>query len=324
MSRSCAWGAVGGRPTEWANALGARRLCLFAPGSAKRPGVISRYLSGAVATGRHLRRHRPGVVIVTNPPVIAGLITYAWAKSIGAAVVLDSHPGVFGAQGDAVAARLQFLHRWLVRRSEFSLVAAPEWSDIVAGWGGDAVVVHEAPNLDEPSEPKRRGRLGILFVGRFAPDEPVDLVIAAAAEVPDVDVTITGDLERCPRTWVSGAPPNVGFCGFLDPPDFRRAMEDTDVVVCLSTEPASVMRAAYEAVYAERPLITSDWAGTRALFPTALAVEHRVTSLVRAFKAADADFEALSRTTESARRRQIARYESQRQTLVERLSTLLR
>jgi len=318
-----AWGAVGGRPVEWADALGAGCLCLYPPASTTRPGAVRRYLTGTVATGRFVRKQRPRVVIVTNPPVVAGLVTYGWAKSIGARLVLDSHPGAFGAQGDAVAARLQFVHRWLVRRSEFSLVASPEWADIVAGWGGDAEVVHEAPNRDEPTEPKRAGRLRILFVGRFAPDEPFDLVLRAAAEVPDVDVTITGDLDRCPPELVAGAPPNVDFCGFLDPSEYRRALENTDVVMCLSSEPASVMRAAYEAIYARRPLITSGWASNRELFASAVAVEHRVASLVGALKYADANFEALCGLTESARVAQMARYEAQRHKLVERLRALV-
>jgi glycosyltransferase involved in cell wall biosynthesis len=318
-----AWGAVGGRPAELAHALGADVLCLFPPGPARRPSAPLRYLQCALETGRYVRRHRPRVIVVTNPPVIAGLITYAWGKSVGATLVLDSHPGGFGAQGDRVAARLQVVHRWLVRRAAFSLVAAPRWADVLRSWGGVSEVVHEAPGDDTPTEPARRGRLRILFVGRFAPDEPVDLVVAAAGQVPSCDVSITGDLDRCPDALRSGAPPNVRFVGFLDADDYRAAVDESDVVVCLTTEPGSVMRAAYEAVYACRPLIISGWPLARELFPFALPVEHQVAALGHAFRDADAHYDELAAQTEAARELQLARFDAQRLAVARRLSGLV-
>ena len=43
-------------------------------------------------------------------------------------------------------------------------------------------------------------------------------------------------------------------------------------MVALTTEPTSVMRAAYEAVYARRGLVVSDWPTLREVFPLA---QHR-------------------------------------------------
>jgi glycosyltransferase involved in cell wall biosynthesis len=258
--------------------------------------------------------------VVTNPPIIAALISYGWARTVSASVVLDTHPGGFGAQGDRVAARLQPLHRWLVRRADFSLVAAPQWGDVIRSWGGEAEVVHEAPGASLPVAPRRRGRLRILYVGRFAPDEPVAFVVAAARQVPSCDVVVTGDLDRCPAHLKAVAPTNVRFVGFLDTADYQAALTDSDVVVCLTTEPGSVMRAAYEAVYARRPLIISGWPMARALFPYALHVEHRAAALREAFRSADARYDELAGRTEAARDLQIARFDEQRRALVGRLS----
>jgi len=269
-----AWGAVGGRSAELADALGAKFFCLFPPSSRRRPHALIRYAIGAVRTGNYLLRHRPFAVVVTNPPIIAGLITYGWAKLIGATIVLDSHPGGFGAQGDRVAARLQSLHKWLVRRAAFSMVCSAKWGEIVNAWGGEAEIVHEAPGDWSCSAPERNGPLRVLYVGRFAGDEPVEVVIAAAALVPEIEIVITGDVARCPPSLLRAAPSNVEFVGFLDAPGYRDAVTEADVVLCLTTEPGSVMRSACEAVYACRPLIVSGWPVASEVFPYALQTEN--------------------------------------------------
>jgi hypothetical protein len=59
---------------------------------------------------------------------------------------------------------------------------------------------------------------------------------------------------------VSGiARANVRFVGFLDSSGYRGVVTEADAVLCPTTEPGSVMRSAYEAVYACRTLIVSGW-----------------------------------------------------------------
>ena len=95
---------------------------------------------------------------------------------------------------------------------------------------------------------------------------------------------MTGDLRRLPESIRATAPPNVKFIGFLEGEHFTQAIANADVVLTLSTEPTSVMRAAYEAVYAGRPLVLSDWPVLREYFPFAVHAENTpegVTAAVR-------------------------------------------
>jgi glycosyltransferase involved in cell wall biosynthesis len=314
------WGAVEGRPAELAAAIGADFICLYPMRSGRRPPVLVRYLVSAARTGRYLRRHRPRTVVVTNPPIIAALVTYGWARSIGARVVLDSHPGGFGAQGDRTAARLQRFHRWLVPRTALSLVATSEWGDIVRTWGGEAEVVHEAPGSWSTAPPQRHERLRVLFVGRFASDEPFEDVVRAAALAPSCDILLTGDPKRCPEALIQAAPPNVHFIGFLDSDEYQAAVAEADVVICLTTEPGSVMRAAYEAVYARRPLIISGWPIAHDLFPYAIHVDNGASELARAIDIADERFDELASRTEAARELQLNRFDAQRLMLLQRVA----
>jgi Glycosyl transferase 4-like domain len=317
-----AWGAVAGRSKEIAQAVGGEAKCFFAPGSGRRPPVLVRYVLASLATVAYLLRRRPKVVVVTNPPIFAALVAYCCARLIGAAVVVDSHPGGFGVQGDRVAARLQAVHRWMIRRSALVLVTGETWADQVRAWGGTAAIVHEAPGDWNCPAPIRHDRLRVLFAARFAADEDPEAVVGAARQLPDCDFTLTGDVERCPVAVRESAPENVTFVGFLDATDYRAAVVASDVVLSLSTEPTSVMRAAYEAVYARRPLVVSDWPIDRELFPFALHAANDQAGLTAAIRSLAADYGRYAASLEAARELQLERWDAQHRALVEAIDRL--
>ena len=163
----------------------------------------------------------------------------------------------------------------------------------------------------------------MLCVGRFAPDEPVREVLDAAALVPEIDVALTGDPSLCPPELRDHAPAHVRFLGFLDAAHYRQAVIDADAVLTLTTEPGSVMRAAYEAVYARRPLVVSDWPVGRALFPAAVHVVHTPDALAEGLRRLVAEYPSLRASAESARRAQLERWNAQLAELTARLAPLL-
>jgi glycosyltransferase involved in cell wall biosynthesis len=255
-------------------------------------------------------RNRPKALIVTNPPFPAAFVGWAAGRLVGARVVLDSHPGSFGAQGDRVAAKLLPLHRRLVPHVDLSMVGSEQWRQQILEWGGDAVVVHEAPGDWELTPAVRGERLQILFVGHFAPDEPWREVIRAAAQVPGCDIHITGDAESAPLDDIE-IPDNVKLVGFMDPAGYKRAVEQADAVLCLTTEPESIMRSAYEAVWAGRPLIASDWPAARETFPHAIAVDNDGDSIAAGIRRVDCEYERLAAVAPQAHGLQLERIQRQ-------------
>jgi hypothetical protein len=124
-----------------------------------------------------------------------------------------------------------------------------------------------------------RSKKRVLFPGVFASDEPIDQVVALARLRPDVEFSITGDRARCPEHILADLPPNVTLVGYLDTGDYAAEVEAAGAVLALTTEPTSVVRAGYEAVYSRRPLIVSDWAAGREAFPHAIHVANRAEDL---------------------------------------------
>lgn len=277
-----------------------------------------RYVLNLVATAAWLARHRPRAVVTQNPPVFPGLVAWAYGAITGRPVLLDSHPASFGRK-DGLWRVMLPVHRFLARRARLVLVTAPELADEVRAWGGRAVEVHEAPTegLAATSPPPLDGRPRVLYVGVFAPDEPAEAVVEAARLAPDVDVAITGDVRKAPPGLVERAPANVTFVGFLDQPAYRQAIRDAHAVMSLTTEPTSVIRSGYEAVYAGRPLITSDWPVLRATFPHALHSSAEPAALADALMAIGPRYGELTSTTTAALDHQAATWTRQRAAIEE-------
>lgn len=307
------WQRHGGRAEEMADALGGRAVHVHPAALGARRWVLLRYLVSVVLTVVALLRYRPRAVAVTNPPVVPGLVVAAYARLTGAPFLLDSHTSSFGVKGNEVARRSLGITRWMARRSAGVMVTTSSWVAEVEGWGARGLVVHEAPPAwTVAPRPAGRARPQVLFVGVFSDDEPVAEAVAAAAELPDVDLLVTGDVARAPQELVDSAPGNVHLVGFLDRRAYRQALEQADVVIALTTEPTSVMRAAYEAVYARRALVVSDWPTLREVFPLARHSANEPGPLAEAVRAALADDEpAAGARAEEARTLQLERWEQQ-------------
>ncbi len=304
-----AWGLVGQRADELAAELGADVLACYPPGDPGRPPVLRRYLSSTWLTVRYLVARRPAAVIVTNPPIIPSLLAYVYSLVTGRPLVIDDHPGAFGAMGYTLGKRLEPLHRMVARRARGCLVTDAQWVDVVRSWGGRGVILHESPGTIEPAPARPcRENPEILFVSVFARDEPVGEVLAAARLVPELHIRVTGDRAKAPSVTV---PANVELVGLLAYDDYVEALRSADVVLALTTEPTSAMRAGFEAVWAEKALVVSDWPLAKELFPSAVPVANTAEAIAAGLREAVADHAALTARSRAARDEQLAQWDEQ-------------
>jgi glycosyltransferase involved in cell wall biosynthesis len=313
-----AWTNRPGRALDLAESLGGEAVVVYprTPGFLRHPfSTALRYALSTVITVSTLVRLRPSAVVVTNPPLVPPLVVAVWSTLTRRPFLLDSHPSAFGAKGRWVVARLQLVHRWLARAAEGVLVTTDERAAEVDGWGARGVVVHEAPAVFPAG--RRDGTPVVLFVGVFAPDEPVDAVVEAARLLPGGRFQVTGDIDRAPVGLVAGAPSNVAFVGYLGADDYRRCVADATVVLTLTTEPSSVMRSAYEAVYARVPLVTTGTPALRQLFPHAVFCDNTADSIRDAVERALSALPDLQARADSALALQEDRWMRQQAELVE-------
>lgn len=306
-----AWTRTSGRSHEIAAAIGGEACCVFPKRLAARRWFALRYAYSLLVSLVALVRRRPRAIIATNPPVFPGLVARAYATLTGAPYLLDSHPSSFGAKQHVVSQRLIRVHRWLAKGAVATMVTTNHWVELLQTWGARGIVVHEAPPLWQVPPLAGPARGIVLFVGIFASDEPIGAVIEAARLRPDLHVHITGDLARCPDSVRRSLPANVRLLGYLVGDDYRRAIAEADVIVALTTEPSSIVRAGYEAVYSRRPLVVTDWPASREAFPLAVHASNDPASLATAFDLALSGDSRDSAHVDAARTMQLSRWNTQ-------------
>jgi glycosyltransferase involved in cell wall biosynthesis len=101
----------------------------------------------------------------------------------------------------------------------------------------------------------------IAFVCSFAPDEPLENVLAVATLLPEVLFYITGDHSRIQnkKQVLDRKPGNIVFTGFMSYDEYMSLLQYVDAVIVLTNRDQTMLSGAYETMAIGKPLITSNW-----------------------------------------------------------------
>lgn len=260
-----AWAPYSRMSDTFARELRGKLYCIHYLRFQSPPHAPLKYILQAFRTLRVLFKERPKAVHVQNPPFVSGLVVYLYCRVSGAKFVLHYHSAAFGHMWDWALP----VQTFLARRAVTNIVTNQHWADIVRSWGAHALVMVD-PFLDLPQgEPFAvKPGFNVAFVCTFAPDEPVEAVVRAAALLPEAHFYITGDTRKKPASFFASAPSNVTFTGFLNPNrEYPGLLRTADAIMVLSTRNYTLQLGGCEAVAVGKPLITSDWPYLREVFP---------------------------------------------------------
>jgi glycosyltransferase involved in cell wall biosynthesis len=247
----------------FAKVLGGRLHCIHYLRSHSRLNAPIRYGLQAIRTLQVLFTGRAQMIHVQNPPFICGLTVYLFCCVTGAHFIFDHHSAAF-ARDWRWAIPIQ---RFLARRAVTNIVTNQHWADIVQSWGARALIMGD-PFLPLPQGeafPVKQG-FTIVLVGGFAPDTPLETVLQAAAQLPDVHFYITGDPRRTPTGFFETLPTNVTCTGFLPDAQYIGLLRAADAIMVLTRRNHTLQLGGCEAVSVGQPLITSDWPFLRDFF----------------------------------------------------------
>ena len=263
MVAAVAWDNYQGRTQALAAALGGRAWYIRSRPKHKAFLPV-RYLVDSIRMWALLRRHRPAVLIVITPPVVAPLVAWLWCSTHRCRLVVDCHTGAFHSWKWRWSARLL---RPVCQKAAAALVHTLEDEELVAAWGASALLVpDDLPDPRQAAAPPTAAGLRVVVAGSLDGNEPVAEVVEATRLVPDVEFRLPGDEQRVPLSVRQGAPRNATFTGWLDYPTFLGELLAANVVAVFSTDPHIMNRAAFEAVGLGRPLVLSDLPGLRSRF----------------------------------------------------------
>jgi len=211
-----------------------------------------------------LLRERPDGVLVANPPVVAPLVIWLGSLVLGYRFIVDAHSGAFQHRRWSWSLPLQ---SFLARRALATIVTNRHMADQVRSWRGSVEMVQDlALDLGSVRTTSTPGNFHVVYVCTYSVDEPVEEVVEAARNLPDIRFSVTGDPSYAPRGFRESLPPNVRLTGFVPDADYLALLRGADAILALTREDHTMQRGGYEAVALEKPLITSNWPLLREVF----------------------------------------------------------
>jgi len=259
-----AWAPYSRRSEVFARELRATLRCIHYLKFQAPPYAPFKYILQAVRTLQTLFEQRPEVVFVQNPPFVSGLVVSFYCRIARAQYVLDHHSAAFA----PIWNWTQPIQKRLARDAVVNIVTNQHWADVIHSWKAPALVMGD-PFADLPPGeqfPIASGLTTMAFVQTFAPDEPLEAVLEAAAQLPDVHLYVTGDISRRSASFLEGKPHNVTYTGFLPDSQYVGLLRAVDAIIVLTTRDHTLQLGGCEAVSAGKPLIVSDWLFLRQFF----------------------------------------------------------
>lgn len=288
------WAPDEARTAMYAERLHAK-LCNVHYLGYKRPLFAPfKYPAQWLKTLQILFREKPRVVYVTNPPVFAAWTVALYGFFSGAQFVMDTHsPALYMWKWEWSVPLQRIAARW----AKLNIVDQERFKALFESWGAKAVVLERPPKQIDTSTLKLEPNAewyDIAVVNTFAVDEPLEPILDAARELPDVRFLVMGDLKLAKPGLVQSAPKNVVFTDYLRKDAYWTCLYNAQAVMTLTTFPHSLLGGAQDGVALRKPLLISRQpALTEYFYKGAVFVEHTAASIVVGVKEVRVRQEAL-------------------------------
>lgn len=228
------------------------------------------YILKSMASLSALFRHHPQILWVQLPPspLLHLAMFYKLLFNRKLRIIADVHNSALRPQWIGFPGTLKLLnridavlaHNFKVKEELIALGVQPQRVFILEDLPCD--FSQQSENIQDTPY--------VLFPCSFDIDEPIEVVLEAARQLPAVDFMITGKHQgKLSSAVMSSAPANVKFTGFLSNADFERLLCNANAVLGLTTRANVQLSVANEAVSAGRPMALSDTPVLRDLFEEA-------------------------------------------------------
>ena len=282
------------RSRELATFFGCKLFVITATGILRYPKCVYRTLVVLVLS-------RPRVVFAQNPSMVLATIVVLWSKVSNAVAIVDRHTTFLLNRRNRLTPWLvvfRLMHWFTLRYANITIVTNEHLAQLVREQRGNPVVLPDRlPTLARSTAreyPIDRRKKNVLLISSFAEDEPIAAVVSAMSLIgspKEVHLYVSGRVKSSFAGLVANAPSNITFTNYLTEDDYISLLLHVDVVMALSTSDHTMLCGCYEAVAAEKPLVTSDKAVLREYFTAALFADSSSEGIAVALDAALAESE---------------------------------
>jgi glycosyltransferase involved in cell wall biosynthesis len=225
------------------------------------------YIQLALRSASVLSRTAPRVIWVQLPPLplLVVALLYRSVARRKCAVVADCHNSMLRPPWSVIPGG-----GMLLSRCDMVLVHNNAQVHTATAMGVPVERVRVLP--DAPATintnayvPNPLGRV-VVVPFSFSVDEPIQEVLQAASQAPELTFVLTGNYRKASSTLPDEVPGNLRLTGFLSLEEFESLLSGADAVLGLTKFEGIQLSVANEAIGAGRPLILSDTQVLRDLF----------------------------------------------------------
>ncbi|MCD4812023.1 hypothetical protein K8R14_05540 [bacterium] len=249
-----------------ASSIGAKCFFVHSLKYRNKWNALLRYAFQFIKTLLILLKEKPKTIFVTNPPIFATATIAIFCGTYKADYIIDSHTGAFEPKWDFV----KFLHKYLSRKAKISIITNNIYEKIYQNWGAKTFIlsdlVVDIPKSDLKRKISMSEKFNIIVISSFAPDEPIEEILAAANQLSNVTFYVTGNFMQCKKELRDKKPKNVFFTGFLPDQEYFDLLHDCHSIMVLVDKDNTMQQGAYESLSVKKPMILSNWRVLREIY----------------------------------------------------------
>lgn len=267
------------RSIELANAFGCKLFVFESTG-------LFRYLINIWRTFVTIYKEKPQEVFAQNPSIILAFVTACFLKHIFSfKLIIDRHSNFLltpKKRSFIFEYFFHFLSYSTIKYADLTIVTNEELAHVIKILGGNPFVLPDKiPSVTSSNKAKEKNSRSILLISSFAEDEPIEDFFQAISmnQFNDVKVYISGNYKKLNDKLLQHVPENVTLTGFLPDDDFIDLLFQVEIVIVLTKMDYTLLCGCYEAIAAEKPLITSNTNVLKNLFYGATFVNNDPDSI---------------------------------------------
>jgi glycosyltransferase involved in cell wall biosynthesis len=240
-----------------------------------------KYVLASLKTLLLLKKKRPDIIFVVNPPIFAPLIVWIYCRMNKVHYVIDTHSAAFNWKRWTL---FQWLHKFLSRDALMNLLHNEPLAQTVTSWGAHSMTLADGPPqlATDGAYPLRDG-FNAAVICTYSRDEPIEVVLEAAQKMPLTNFYVTGHINRASESIINRASSNIILTDYLPKNEYIALLTGCSVVICLTLDDNTMQCGAHEAMELGRPIITSNWPVLRDYFSKGtIHIDNTANSLVHA------------------------------------------